>query len=41
MFKIHFEQDLQTAYAENPKPLNFRIGYGKKSNLLVARKNKD
>ncbi|MDD5570325.1 MAG: hypothetical protein PHD97_04120 [Bacteroidales bacterium] len=38
LFKKNLEEDLKEAYTENSKPLDFRIGYGRKSNLLLARK---
>jgi hypothetical protein len=36
LFKEYFQQDLFDAYAKGAKPLDFHIGYGKKSNLLLA-----
>ncbi|MFA6923497.1 MAG: hypothetical protein WC223_04510 [Bacteroidales bacterium] len=38
LFKNDLEEDLKQAYTENSKPLYFRIGYGRNSNLLLARK---
>jgi hypothetical protein len=36
LFKESFQKDLLDAYAAGAKPLGFHIGYGKKSNLLLA-----
>jgi hypothetical protein len=36
LFKESFQQDLFDAYAKGAKRLDFHIGYGKKSNLLLA-----
>jgi hypothetical protein len=38
VFKEFFEQDLFDAYKAGAKPLGFRIGYGRKSHLLLAFK---
>ena len=38
LFKEFYEADLQEAYKNNPKPLNFRYGYNEKSGLLMAVK---
>jgi hypothetical protein len=38
MFKEHFEDDLATAYRRKCEKLNFRFGYARSSNLLLARK---
>jgi hypothetical protein len=38
LFKEYFEQDLFDAYQAGAKPLGFRIGYGRKSHLLLAVK---
>ncbi len=39
LFYEHAQPELREAYENgNPKPLNFRIGYSRESNLLVARK---
>jgi hypothetical protein len=38
MFKEHFEDDLATAYRRKYEKLNFRFGYSKSSNMLLARK---
>jgi hypothetical protein len=37
-FQHQFEKDLMSAYEKKAKPLRFRIGYGTKSNLLVAKR---
>ncbi len=40
LFKDYYQKDLLDAYAAGAGPLGFHIGYGKKSNLLLAvRKN--
>lgn len=36
LFKDFYQKDLFDAYAKGAKPLNFHIGYGWKSNLLLA-----
>jgi hypothetical protein len=38
MFKEHFEDDLAAAYRRKGEKINFRFGYAKSSNLLLARK---
>ncbi len=39
LFALCYEEDLAKAYlVAKPKPLNFRIGYHPKSNLLIAKK---
>jgi hypothetical protein len=38
MFQEHFEDDLAAAYRRKGEKINFRIGYAKSSNLLLARK---
>jgi len=38
MFKEHFEDDLAAAYRRKCEKLNFRFGYARSSNLLLARK---
>ena len=38
MFKEHFEDDLAAAYRRKGEKINFRFGYSKSSNLLLARK---
>jgi len=39
LFNEHFEDDLKTAFDNNSKKLNFRFGYARKSNLLLAKKH--
>ncbi len=38
MFKEHFENDLADAYRRKGETINFRFGYAKSSNMLLARK---
>ncbi len=38
MFQEHFEDDLAAAYRRKGEKINFRFGYAKSSNLLLARK---
>ena len=38
MFKEHFENDLADAYRRSSETINFRFGYAKSSNMLLARK---
>ena len=38
MFKEHFEDDLAAAYRGKDEKLNFRFGYSRSSNMLLARK---
>ncbi len=41
LFSMYFQPDYLEAFkTSNPKPLNFRIGYDAKSNLLLAKKKK-
>jgi len=38
MFKDHFEKDLAAAYGKGSERLNFRFGYARSSNILLAKK---
>jgi len=39
MFGKYVQPELREAYEQaDPKPLNFRIGYARQSNLQIARK---
>jgi len=39
MFAKYVQPELRAAYEQaDPKPLNFRIGYARQSNLQIARK---
>lgn len=38
MFKDHFEKDLAAAYRQSTDKINFRFGYPRRSNMLLARK---
>lgn len=38
LFENMLEEDLRDAYAKESKPLNIKVGYGKRSSMLLARK---